>query len=156
MTELCCNDPLPVLSEDGLNTVNCANCGATYILYTEEYEKTLQTLLSLTAAAGADTTKLAATFKSLPNDPRAHQFAGFVLESCIRLLATELAEQAPETRNRMSVAIEFPDGEWTLTFARGQYHNAMEDQRNEARAERDALRLQVESLAALLVAQETK
>lgn len=148
MTKPCCSDPLPVLSADGLNTVDCANCGATYVHETEEYKEALLALVGLmdTRNSNPDTIVVAASFKSLPKDNTVHHYVGFILDSCIRLLAVELAAQAPETRNRLSLAIESPDGEYNLTFSRGQYNNAMEDQRNEARAERDALRLQVESL----------
>lgn len=148
MTELCCNDPLPVLSADGLNTVNCANCGGKYIHENAEYQAAMLALMTLTntSTSNPDTVIVASSFKSLTKDARVHQFAGYVLDSCIRLLFEELAAQAPETRNRLSLAIDSPDGEFNLTFARGQYNNAMEDQRNEARAERDALRQQIESL----------
>lgn len=146
MTELCCSEPLPVLSADGSNTINCANCGAKYVHQTEEYEKALLALLNLTATANTDTTRIVSAFKSLPDDTRVHMFAGYILDSCIRLLYGELMEQEPETRNRMSLSIESPEGEYTLSLAKGKYNNVMEDQRNEARGERDALRLLLDSM----------
>ena len=148
MNKPCCADPIPVLSADGLNTVDCANCGATYVHHTQEYNEALLALMSLTADTqqNSDTFGVAASFKSLPNEPTVHRFAGYILNSCIRMLFTELAAQSPEKRNRMSITIISEDGEFNLTFAKGQYNNVMEDQRNEARAERDALRQQVDLL----------
>jgi hypothetical protein len=46
----------------------------------------------------------------------------------------------------MSLSIESPEGEYTLSLAKGKYNNVMEDQRNEARGERDALRLLLDSM----------
>ena len=142
MTELCCDDPLPVLSADGTNTVNCTNCGALYVLHNEDQAKALRDLAGLMPTLNdpdSDANQVTALFKSLPNDSRVHMVAAYILSTAIKLLSKELAAQAPETRNRMTIAVVFPDGDWNLTFARGDYTNVMEDQRNEARAERDAL-----------------
>ena len=142
MTKPCCADPRPALSADGLNTVDCANCGATYVVENAEYKEAVLALFRLTETQmqNSDTLAVAKRLKSVPNDDTVHRFAAYILDTCIRLMAKELAAQVPEKRNRLTLSIESPEGEYNLTFARGQYNNAMENQRDEARAERDALR----------------
>ena len=92
--------------------------------------------------------------EALKNVLEAHDRAMHERDEALSALAQlKNTDRAPETRNRISIAIESPDGAFNLTFARGDYANAVEDQRNEARAERDALRETVKQLTALL---ETK
>lgn len=76
-------------------------------------------------------------FKSVPDADKAQAMSAWLLESTILLLRGELEHSPPETRNRMTVAVDFADERWNLTLARGDFEHAVEAQRNQARTERD-------------------
>ena len=75
--------------------------------------------------------------KAVPDHPKMQHMAHSLIGNVVMMLRQEIEHSPPDKRNRMTLALFWEDEEWNLTLAKGKYESLMEQQRDEARAERD-------------------
>lgn len=75
--------------------------------------------------------------KSVPDHPKMQHMAHSLIGNVVMLLRQEIEHSPPDKRNRMTLALFWEDEEWNLTLAKGKYESLMEEQRDQARADRD-------------------